>query len=55
MCGRTEKTAGIPVINTVLTRPVTDLMGVVCLGVTVGSMEKNAIRVYVIIEAFISY
>ena len=51
MCGRTETIVSIPVVNTVSTRPVTDLMEVICLAVILGSMEINVIMVHFMIES----
>ena len=47
-CGRTEKTVSTLAVNTVLTRHVTDLMGDVCLDVTVDTTDQNVIKVHLI-------
>lgn len=44
------ETVSIPVVNTALTRPVTDLMEAVCLDVTLGILGINVIKVYFVID-----
>ena len=48
------KIVAFPVVSTVLTRLVTDLMAVVWMGANLGILDINVIKVYVVIEFFMN-